>query len=136
MTGVEIPNDRTIKQPAVAFCRNPACRDVSNREFSFVVEHSRFECPKCGANQEPMIGLYVLTHLLIPVKNGPVIGSYGRRYAIACDQKRAYLATVTNLEAATDQIAVANCPACQERAKQLNITRPLGAELVMGSKPK
>lgn len=119
---VKVPNDRTVYQPARAFCRNPQCREESNKEFEFDVTHDNFGCPKCGANKSPMVGLLVLTHLLIPNPAGPIIGSGGRRFALGCDQKRAYLATVTNLEAATDNPEIANCPGCLDRAKSLGYT--------------
>lgn len=69
-----------------------------------------------------MVGLLVLTHLLIPSAKGPVKGQGGRRFAIACDQQRAYLATATNQEAVTDQAGIANCPGCLKVAKELKIT--------------
>lgn len=121
MAGIKVPHDRTVKQPAAGFCRNPECREVSNEEFHFVVEHDNFSCPKCGANKAPMVGVLVLTHLLIRNQAGPILGSGGLRYALGCDMKRAYLATVSNQEAATDNIEIANCPGCLERAESLGI---------------
>ncbi len=69
---VEVPRDRTNKQPANGFCRNPECQEDGQDEYRFEVHHARVECPKCGANQAPMIGLLVLTHLMIRDGNGPI----------------------------------------------------------------
>jgi len=121
-----VPQDRTVKQPAAGFCRNPECREVSNEEFHFVVEHDHFACPKCGANKSPMVGTLVLTHLLIRNEAGPIIGHGGLRWALGCDAVRAYLATTTNQEAATDNPQLANCPGCLARAKSLGIKTNMG----------
>lgn len=131
MTGIEIPHDRTLNQPSTAFCRNPACREVSNQEFHFRVENDLFACPKCGADRSPMVGLLVLTHLLIPDAMGPVRGKGNRGYKIACDNKRAYLATVTNQEAATDNPKVANCPGCLEQVSKQGIKENTGKKLIL-----
>lgn len=136
MSGIVVPHDRTLKQPTRGFCRNPKCREQSNREFQFTVEHDRFECPKCGANSEPMIGVLTLTHLLLPDRGGPVIGKGGVRYKIACDETRAYLATATNNEAVTDNPAIANCPGCLEIAKSLGLLHGQGVLLVEKAKAK
>lgn len=119
---VKVPNDRITHQPARGFCRNPQCRDQSDQEFHFDVKNDHFACPKCGADREPMAGLLSLVHLLIRNPDGPIIGAGGLRYAIGCDLKRAYLATITNQEAATDNIEIANCPGCLERARSLGLT--------------
>lgn len=68
-----------------------------------------------------MVGVYVLTHLLIPVKGAPLRGESGISYALACDDQRAYLATATNLEAASGNVNVVNCPICLENARKLGI---------------
>lgn len=130
---VTIPADRTLKQPKFAFCRNPQCREVSDKEFTFRVDHDNFACPKCGADRDPMIGLLVITHLLIPKPDGPVKGSGGRRFAIACDLRRAYLATATNEEAVTDNARLINCPGCQAAVEKLNINpnARFGREMVL-----
>lgn len=119
MAGVVVPGDRTLKVPVMGFCRNPQCRTKSNEEYHFYVDHDTFHCPKCRADSEPMVGVLVLTHLLIPHTSGPIIGKGGMRYVIGCDSERAYLATVTNLEAATDNHKIANCPQCLKRAKEI-----------------
>ena len=106
-----VPVDRTIKQPAEGFCRNPECAE-DGKEFHFTVEHDLFSCPKCGANTSPMIGVLVLTHLLVRDESGPIIGAGGLRWALACSEDRAYLATATNQEAATDNLHLINCPGC------------------------
>lgn len=125
MTGIAIPTDRTNKQPVRAYCRNPQCRDRSDKIFEFNVENDRFACPKCGANRDPMVGLYVLTHLLMQKKGGPIQGRYFQ-YIVACDEKRAYLATQTNLEAVTDNPTIANCPGCLKKIEEQKITETIG----------
>lgn len=134
MSGIALPDDRTIAQPSIGFCRNPQCREVSNQEFTFAVEHGWFSCPKCGANKPPMVGLLTLTHLLTPDKQGPILGDSGIRYKIACATKRAYLATATNQEAATDNPAFVNCLGCVEQIRKLNIKQPIGMAIGVESK--
>lgn len=120
---IVMPNDRSTKHPAKGFCRNPKCQEPDQREelFTFPIEHAHVSCPKCGATTSPMVGVYVLTHLVIPVQGGPLRAKGGISYAIACDSERAYLATQTNLEAATDDVNCVNCPACLENARKLGI---------------
>ena len=110
---IALPDDRTLKSPSVGFCRNPQCRERSDQEFRFAIEHDCV-CPKCGANREPMVGVLVLTHALVPDKKGPVMGQGGSRWKIACESKRAYLATATNLEAATNNQDLVTCAACKK----------------------
>lgn len=119
MTGIKVPGDRTINQPAEGFCRNPECAE-NGKEFHFAVENDLFCCPKCGADRAPMVGLLVLTHLLVPHEKGPILGRNGR-WVLACDDARAYLATATNQEAATDNAKIANCPGCIAKAQALGI---------------
>ncbi len=135
MSGIAVPGDRTLKQPVTGFCRNPQCREQSDREFTFTVEHDHFACPKCGADKAPMVGTLVLTHLLVPDPKGPVIGRGGIRWQIACDTKRAYLATATNLEAVTDQIGVVNCPGCLAVAEELGLRGATGRSLILNEQP-
>jgi hypothetical protein len=118
-----MPNDRSTKHPAKGFCRNPACQEKGQREelFTFPIEHADVECPKCGATMSPIVGVYVLSHLLLPIKGGPLRGAGGLSYALACDSQRAYLATVSNLEAASGDVNVINCPLCLENARKLGI---------------
>lgn len=130
-----VPRDRDMMQPVVGFCRNPKCREESHQEFQFFVENDHFECPKCGADSAPLVGVLTLTHLLVPHTIGPVKGSGGRRFVIACDDKRAYLATISNLEAATDNPRVANCPTCLQRAKTVGLTKSR-AFIVPGKNPE
>lgn len=59
-----------------------------------------------------MIGVFTLTHFLTRDPMGPIKGMGGLRYKLACDGQRAYLATNTNNEAATDQPDVVTCPQC------------------------
>ena len=108
---VSIPTDRTSNQPAIGFCRNKDCA-VNEQQFRFPVDGSAVVCPKCGASDDGAVGLVVLIHLLTPDNEGPITGMHGRRWRLACDKDRAYLATVTNMEAATVLKEAANCPDC------------------------
>lgn len=108
-----IPNDRTPKQPVYCFCANPECLDQSSHSrFVFPHEHGLVECPKCGANEAPYVGVLALIHYMARLPRGPIRGVGGIGFHIACDPKRAYLATATNQEAATDQIEAVTCPGC------------------------
>lgn len=122
-SSVVMPNDRSTKNPARGFCRNPKCRDTPGTDFTFPIEHAHVTCPKCGANKTPLVGVFVLTHLLIPVNGGPLRGTGGISYALACDDRRAYTATHTNLEAASGDIDVTNCPQCEANAAKLGIKK-------------
>jgi len=123
MSSVIMPDDRSVKNPARGFCRNPKCREIPGENFEFPIEHAHVSCPKCGANAPPLVGVLVLTHMLIPVRGGPIRGKGGVSYALACDEKRAYLATYTNLEAASGDIEAINCPQCLENCRKLGIKR-------------
>lgn len=135
MGGIAVPQDRTLKQPVKGFCRNPRCQEKSNQEFQFKVENDLFACPKCGADRPPTVGVLVLTHLIIPQKNGPIIGKGGTQHRLACDDTRAYLATATNLEAASDNPNVANCPDCIKEADRLNLRSATGRRLLYPQSP-
>lgn len=126
MAGISVPSDRTCSQRAAGFCRNPKCCDKATGEFHFVVENDKFSCPKCGADAAPMVGLLVLIHLLIPVKNGPILGSGGITYQLGCDDKRAYMATHSNQEACTGEVEHANCPGCLAEAEKRGISKAVG----------
>lgn len=111
-----VPHDRTQRQPIVARCHNVKCLD-DGEFFEFDVEHADVACPKCGATESPMLALLTLIHLLVPDERGPILGAAGR-FKLLCDPMRPYLATETNLEAATDQLIAANCPVCLKAAEQ------------------
>lgn len=120
--GIQVPGDRTTKQPATGYCLNPACRESSTDErFVFSVEHDHFGCPKCGNDSPLTVGLLTCVHFLIADNAGKIQGS-GQRYRLACDASRAYLATVTNNEAATGLIAAVNCVGCLAAAEELGLT--------------
>jgi hypothetical protein len=136
MAGIIIPSDRTTKQQARGYCMNPECLEQSDASrFEFDVDHDRFACPKCGNNVPPGVGLLVLTHLLVSDRAGPIIGTMGRRYRLACHKDRAYLATVTNLEAATVCPSIANCPGCLAEAERLKITTAQGVAVTPDKPP-
>lgn len=132
-TKILIPGDRTQKQPVRAFCGNPECREQSDQRFEFDAQHEAIECPKCGANQSPMVGLVALIHFLHRQKGGPIVGSGGLRYALACDSNRAYLATATNQEAASGDLSVANCPGCLQAAVEKQLIPIQGAAVRPGN---
>lgn len=118
---VLIPNDRTQKQPVKAFCRNVECLEASNRrrfEFDVNPDHGEVTCPKCGATEAPMIGVLSLVHFLHRNPKGPIVGMGGIRYQLSCSDSRGYLATLTNDEAATDQLQAVNCPGCLKAAAE------------------
>ena len=114
-----MPGDRTTKQPAVGICFNPVCKERSEDQwFEFAVNNDKFCCPKCKSDRPPFVTLKTLTHYLRQCPDGPIQGSGGLRYEIACDPKRAYLATPTNNEAATGVLEIVNCPGCLESSKE------------------
>lgn len=119
-SSIEVPHDRTSKQPITGYCLNLECMEDGKR-FEFPCNHADVACPKCGAQDAPMIGVLALTHFMVlDNKVGLIRGSHGR-YRLACDPKRAYLATPTNNEAATDQLPFVNCPGCLTVAKEQNL---------------
>lgn len=131
MPAIAIPEDRTHKQPVRAFCCNPQCLDASNQgRFEFDTEHSPIVCPKCGANEAPYVGLLALVHFLHRAENGPVTGAGGLRYQIGCDQKRAYLATLTNQEAMSGELRMVNCPGCLKAAQEKGFDKQQGMVLI------
>lgn len=123
MAGIEVPNDRTNKQRARGFCRNPECQEKKGELFTFDVENDGFDCPKCGADQPPMVGLFTLVHLLIRDPDGPIPGVGGIRYRSACEAHRDYLATPTNDEAFSADPDGINCPGCIAEADKLNLRK-------------
>lgn len=83
-----------------------------------------------------MVGVLVLTHLIVPDPKGPISGKGGTHHRIACDDRRAYLATATNLEAATDNASVANCPQCLAAAEKMGLLKNTGKRLLYPSEVK
>ena len=73
-----------------------------------------------------MIGLLTLTHFLVRDTGGPILGTGGLRYRLACDSNRDYLATLTNNEAATGDADLVNCPGCLAAMEQLGIKQNQG----------
>lgn len=134
MSRVSIPHDRTQKQPVRAICRNPECLENSDDpHFEFTAEHAQIVCPKCGADRSPMIGVLALVHFLTRDKKGPIVGYGGLRYKFACDEKRAYLATATNQEAATGDIRSVNCPGCLKAAADQELAPLAGFSMAQGA---
>jgi hypothetical protein len=120
--GVHIPAERSIKQRQFAYCTNPECRE-NGAEYHWEIKHDWTCCPKCGANQAPMVGILAKIHLMVRDKTGPLQGNGGLRYRLACDTKknREGISTLTNYEVATDQKEVCNCQDCLIEAMKLNV---------------
>lgn len=136
MPSIIIPSDRTTKQPVRCYCLNPDCRESSDKpRFEFTTEKTPVVCPKCGADQPQLVGVLALIHFLYPDKAGPIIGYGGIKYALACAPKRAYLATPTNNEAATGDIAFVNCPGCLREAIEKQLA-PLHGYSLAAEQPK
>ncbi len=129
MAGIAIPDDRTIKQCPRGYCYNKECRNKPEDDrFEFNIEHSRFACPKCGADRPPVAGLLTICHFLVPDPKGPIPGD-GGRFRFACDPTRSHLATETNNEAATGAFVAVNCPGCMKEAIEKKLI-PLSASAV------
>jgi len=127
-----IPNDRTQKQPVACFCRNPECLEKSTDEhFAFQTDKTPIVCPKCGACESPMVGMFALVHFLVRDKTGkgPIVGYGGLRYTFACSATRAHLASNTNQEAATGDFNHVNCPGCQKAAVEQKLVKIVGWQL-------
>lgn len=83
-------------------------------------------CPKCGSEHPTIIaGPLVAVHLLVPDRQGPILGTLGR-YFVACERKRAHLAAhMLDTYSATEDVLAVSCPSCkgtawyQERASIL-----------------
>lgn len=101
--------------------------------------HKRFEfetegdvkCPRCGATEAPMIQLLALVHFMVRDPKGPIAG-HCSRWRLACDPKRAHLATETNNEAASDQLIAVNCPGCLKVAKEQKLAKRQGDAVSQG----
>lgn len=130
---IEVPVDRTSDQPAMGCCYNPKCKERSDQErfiFQVPAGSSVVRCPKCGANEPPLVHLLVLTHLLVIHPEGRIKGSGGLMYRVACAEDRAHLATNLNQEAATGDVRHVNCPGCLKVATALGLAGvPAGFEI-------
>jgi len=118
--GIIIPYDRTQLQQPVGYCVNPACVPKGKTRFEFPVDHSNFSCPKCGGDKPPAVGLLVLTHFLTKNPQGKIV-SLGISYSLACDESRAYMATVSNLEAASGDPEAVNCEGCLKKINDMGL---------------
>jgi hypothetical protein len=127
---ISVPHDRTTAQPVTGFCLNRECCSNADGEpidrFTWEVTSGEIACPKCGANESPLVGLLTLVHMLLRDNNGPIKGVGGLRYRLACDAKRRTLATTTNLEAATGDLRACNCTGCLAFCADKNITKNTG----------
>lgn len=127
---VQVPGDRTIKQPVRCYCLNPECRDrecePGKDRYEFAVEHAEVVCPKCGANQVPIVGVLAIVHFIVRDKRGPLMGHGGLRYRLACEPRRTFIATRTNLEAGTGELSAVTCVRCLAVAKEQNAAASQG----------
>ncbi len=128
MHAVNTAPDRTTKQPLKWACMNPECWEDGQR-YEFKSDQPK--CPKCKAEDHPMVLLLSLLHFLVNSEAGP-IRSGGKRLMIACDPKRTTLATATNQEAMTGQPTIVNCPECRKFIEKNHITKPVGKSIVFG----
>ncbi|MEX2176193.1 MAG: hypothetical protein WD872_17660 [Pirellulaceae bacterium] len=135
MPKIIIPNDRTQKQPVRCYCRNPECLESSDKKrFEFDAEHADIACPKCGATEAPYVGVLSLVHFLHRNPRGLIVGMGGLRYQLACEEQRPYLATLTNDEAATDQLIAVNCPGCLQSAADKKLKDKQGVSILAPGK--
>lgn len=113
----EIPMTRTPKQPLQGYCLNPICsHGLPDLKFVFPVS-DEIECPKCGCNQYPFVGLLALIHWVRPSDRGE-LNLGGRRMELACDPRRHYISTEHNKEVATAHLEAVNCPGCQKEIEK------------------
>lgn len=119
-------HDRTVKQRIRWRCLSPTCYEIGKRSYyEFNGDYPR--CPRCSAIGDPYVQMLSLTHFMLQDSRGPIF-SQGIRYRIACDseKKREHMATFTNNEAATGDIAVTNCPGCLEAIRKLSVKCNMG----------
>ena len=122
-TVVEAPRGRTQRQPLQAYCLTPECIEGSDGRYTFTVENE-ICCPKCGRNEWPHVGILTLVHWVRPSAQGPLKTSDGGRAEIACDPKRQYIATASNLEAGTNYPPAVNCPQCLKELEKCHVHGP------------
>lgn len=130
-------DSQTTKQPVVWFCANPDCRPDPNKfpTRSLMFESDYPECPKCG-NGPPCVHKRSLIHLLVPARGGLLTGDLGRRYMMACDSKRDFIATRTNGESASGDPNAVNCPGCLAHLKKHIMTILENGGLVAMKQPE
>lgn len=127
--GVAVPSDRTQMQPVRCFCRNQECYSPPQERFEFEIEHGDVVCPKCGANQSPMVGTLAIVHFMVRDNMGPLSGCGGLRYRLACEPNRHYIATNTNQEAGTGDLHVVSCIRCLAVAREQKLSASQGSRI-------
>lgn len=130
---IKLPEDRTRNQPAIAFCRTAGCESGGSFE---VPDNGIVKCPDCEADSAPTVGLNVLIHLLERKKDGPITGMGGVKWQFACDPNRKVITTSTNLESASDDPSVINCPDCRKVAEESELKEPTGPPVGDNSEPR
>lgn len=112
---------RTLRQPLQGYCLNPECFDPESTDgrFTFPIENE-IVCPKCKNGSFPFVGLLALVHWIRESMVGQIL-SNRRRYEMACDIKRHYIATETNQEAGTNYPGAVNCPGCLTKMTELGV---------------
>lgn len=129
---VQVPYDRTIKQPVRCFCLNPECIDAGNDRYEFTIQHADVVCPKCGANQVPVVGVLAIVHFIMRDRHGALMGHGGLRYRLACEPRRTFIATHTNLEAGSGELSAVSCVRCLAIAKEQNAAASQGTVIQAG----
>ena len=126
MSEIVLHPDQTTKQPVYWACLNPQCKPPLESYFSFESDYPI--CPKCKSEGAPTVQKRVLIHFLVPDPMGNVKGQFGR-FRMGCDKGRYELATTTNGEAATADVACVNCPGCLAEIGRLAISGMLGDQI-------
>lgn len=109
----EYADQQTTKQPVFWFCSNPDCRanPLEKPSEMFKFERDEPKCPKCTSGP-PVVHKMALIHLVVPDQNGQIFGDQKRRFILACDPKRDYIATRRNGEAGSGDPNCITCPGC------------------------
>lgn len=93
-------------------CCNPNC---SGRTGGPLDGYSFFSpkrvCPECGASENTVVAI-ATHHLIVPNNEGPIVGLFGTRHAIACNPTRTLASLHGVLESATAEWSAVTCRKC------------------------